>query len=177
MDNDSNNITDFSKVGLTPYMMPIGAPITKPGPLGGASFDMQNEVQARFIRASLVNIKRFIDLSGTDSAAGTFGNGGNLFLSTTLDPTPLHQNDVNFANTYIAIYQGTAVVSANQIYPTVGGNITPGAYTVQGGYDFNSYTQVNTSWTGVITNNSAGNQSILFVSQHKFVVYNNGTVA
>ena len=93
-----------------------------------------------------------------------------------MTPDPPHQFDVNFADPYIAIYQGTAALGGNQIYPTTGGSITPGAYTVQGGLDFHGFgtadPQTLSIWKGTITDNSAGNQTILFATVWKWCLYN-----
>lgn len=175
MDNDANKITNFTRIGLNPYMMPLNAPITRPSPVAGYNFDMQNEVQGRFIRASLVNIKRFIDLTGTSSAVGTFGSGASLFLSTTLSPDPPHQFDLNFGVPYIAVYQGTAAVGSLQIYPTLGNGIPSGRYHAYGDFDWNNWQQFNSVWSGVLENVTGGDQSILFVTQWKFITYNNTT--
>ena len=137
-------------------------------------------IQQNRIRMSQANIKNFVMTSNTSSASGGISNGVTLFLDTTLTPLAPHQNDVNFAQLYVGVYQGTAAVPAFQIYPQAGGSITPGAYTVGGDYNYTTFAtatpQALSAWSGMITNNSAGAQTIYFITQWKYLQYNNGTV-
>ena len=167
-------------MNLDNNLMPIGSPITEKKGVAPWKMGVDQRLQQNRIITSQVNIKDFIQVSGTASATGAIGNGTTLFLQTALTPEPPHQTDVNFADPYIALYQGTAAVGSLQIYPTLGAGITPGDYTVQGGLDYHGFgtaiPQALSIWKGVITDNSAGNQTILFASVWKWSLYNSGTV-
>lgn len=152
----------------------MDSPVTSPHRQSGFQFDMQSEVQGRFARLSSINIKNFILLSDNATGAGTLSNGQTAGLSSELTPAPPHQFDINFAVPYVAIYQGTTNDANFQIYPTIGGSITPGQWTVQGALDWHLYDGIKSSWGGAITNVSAGaSKAILFITQWKWIIYNN----
>jgi hypothetical protein len=144
--------------------------------VNGVQFESQYEVQTRRVQASQIYIRNFVQLSSSASATGTIGNGTTLTLTSTLSPQTPHQFDPNFAVPFVALYQGTVAIGSAQLYPKIGSGITPGAYTIQGGLDYHTYDGTNSVWGGAITDNSAGNQTILFVTQWKWIWYNNGTV-
>ncbi len=163
------------------YLQPKDAPIANPGKDVPWKLGVFQNLQQNRMRMSQVNVKNFVDLSGTASATGAIGNGTTLTLTTALTPNIPRQNDINYAIPYIAVYQGTQALQGNQIYPTLGGSITPGAYTVQGGLDYQAFStavpMTNSVWRGNITDNSAGNQNVLFVTQWRWIIYNSGTVS
>lgn len=171
---------DNSTQQLDKFLRPVNSPIArKRGAVPSIDFSSKYQIQSRFALLSNINIKNFVQVSGTASATAATGNGTTSFLSSALTPDPPHQNDVNFAVPYVAIYQGTAATGANQIYPTTGASITPGAYTVQGGLDFHGFgtsdLQTLSIWKGTITDNSAGNQTFLFATFWKWLIYNSST--
>lgn len=176
----------INTTGLNQHNQPINAPIGQPTSpqqkYAPWQFGRTQKIAAKQIRLSKVNVKNSIQLSAQATAQGTFGNGQTLFLSTTLTPNPPHIYDINFAIPYIGIYQGTSANGAFQIYPALGGSITPGAYTPIGNMDFQAFAQatpgsVESAWSGYIINNSAGNQTILFVTEWKYINFNSGTVS
>lgn len=170
---------------LNSHNQPLNAPVSTPQiptKYTPFNFGRSQKIQAKQIKLSKMNVKSFVQLSTLASAQGTFGNGQTLFLSTTLTPNPPHIYDINYAIPYIGIYQGTAAITANQIYPALGGSITPGAYTPVGDMDFQAFAtatpgSVESAWSGYVINNSAGNQTLLFVTQWKFINFNSGTVS
>jgi hypothetical protein len=166
---------------LNKYLQPSDSPIADPGGTAPWKFGVTQSIQQNRMRTSQINIKNFVQLSSVAQASGAIGNGTTLVLTTTLSPNVPRQNDINFSEAYIALYQGTVVAGAFQIYPAVGGSVTPGAYTVQGGYDYQAFStaipQSNSVWRGIITDNTAGNQTITFLSLWKFLQYNSGTAS
>ena len=170
----------MNTLNLDYNLMPLNSPIAERKGVPPWKLGADQRLQQNRIITSQINIKDFIQISGTASATGTIENGTTLFLNTSLIPQPPHQTDVNFADAYIAIYQGTASIGSLQIYPTTGAGITPGAYTVQGGLDYHGLAtaspQALSIWKGIITDNSAGNQTILFATVWKWALYNSGTV-
>lgn len=177
MDNNFNQISNFGTI-FDRYMMPLNSPITQPKSLSGYNFEYQNEMQGRFMRASLVNIKNFIQSSSVAVATGTFGNGQVLNLTTTLTPNPPHQFDQNFGDPYVSIYLGSYTSSfpgTAQIYPANGAGVTAGNFKTQGDLDFHTYTGTNSSWSGIIINNSGATGTITFVTKWKFIQYNSTT--
>lgn len=164
-------------VAVDKFYRPLESPISKnKGAVPAIEFSARNQIQSRSALLSNVNIKNFIIVSETATASGTIGNGVTLFLSSDLTPDSPHQFEVNHGQPYVAIYQGTAAVSANQIYPVYGSNITPGSYTVQGALDYNAFgtasIQTLSTWRGNITDVSAGNQNIFLVTFWKWIQYN-----
>ena len=170
---------------INKYNQPIDSPIARPGVPQEKyvpwQFGRSQRIQGRQIKVSKLNAKNVLQVSQQATAQGTFGNGATLNISTTLTPNAPHANELNFATPYIALYQGTAAIPNNQIYPAIGGSITPGQYLVYGDFDFNSFGtsqpgSIISTWSGYITNVSAGNQSLLLVTQWKFVNMNSGSV-
>lgn len=160
------------------YKFPLGSPVSnnamKPPTQPAWQFGLKQKIQTHRIKATSLTLNKITQLSAAANASGTIGNGTTLFLNTKLTPNAPIAQFPNFAVPYIALYQDTAVGS-NQIYPAVGAGVTPGAYTVQGGLDYQSYNGTNSSWSGIITDNSAGGHNILFYTQWKFIALNPGT--
>lgn len=162
---------------LNQFLQPSTSPIfSQPSFVPGMDFAMQYQVQARFLRATQTNLKNFIQLSGSASVTGTFGNGALLYLQTTLTPVPPHQNDQNFALPYVALYQGTTATGTGQIYPQLGAGIGTDIYRIYGGLDFQNFNGTNSVWSGVIHNVAGGNVTILFATRWRYVYYNQGSI-
>lgn len=165
---------------LNKFLQPNDSPVQKEN-AGTLPWQIgtHETVQQNSLRTSQVNIKRFVQLSGTASGTVGIGNGTTAFLATSLTPLSPRLYDINFAVPYIALYQGTVAVGSMQIYPTVGSGITPGAYTVQGELDYHGFGTSNPQtlsiWKGIVTDNNAGNQTILFATIWKILNYNSGT--
>lgn len=170
----------MQKPNLDKYGFPAGSPISRDPSQIPWEFGVNQGIQAKRIRTSIIQIKSFTMLSGNAVGTGGIGNGSVSYLITTLTPNVPHQNDINFAIPYIALYQGTYPGNPNanyQIYPFTGGSITPFSYSVQGHTDWESYDGINSSWRGVVKNNTGGSQDITLVTQWKYIDFNSGTVS
>lgn len=173
MDNNDNKLTNFGTF-FNKYMMPLNAPITRTSPLPGYNFEIQNEMQGRFMRASLVNIKNFIGNSNSSDITFTVAPNTIQSITTTDSWIPPHQFDKNFTLPYIALYIGTAAVGTNQIYPQIGAGIATGDFNVWSGFNYNGWDGIESRWTTSITNLTAGTKTFYLISQSKLVVYNSG---
>jgi hypothetical protein len=180
---------DSSKRGNAPqinqYQQPLNSAVARqktPSPkFTHYNFGAKQKIQAKQIRMSKANVLGLIQLSALGSAIGTCTTGQTLYLQSILQTSIPHNYDFNFALPYLAIYQGTAMVAGSQVYPTTGTGITPGAYTITGGYDLNTFGtllpgSVASVWSGLVVNNSAGSFPLLFVSRWKWINFDNGTV-
>lgn len=169
---------------LNPYNQPLDSPIARPNVPPRYipwQFGRTQGYQGRQVKVSKLNVKKPFQLSALATSQGTCGNGNTLDIVTTLTPNAPHANEINFGDPYIGIYQGTAANSDFQIYPAIGGSITPGQYLVYGGLDFQLFAgtqpgSIISAWSGYLTNVSAGNQTILLVTQWKFINMNSGSV-
>lgn len=162
---------------LDRYMNRMDSPIAQQGTYtSGVSFEMKNEVQQRFIRASLVNLKNLIQLSSSASGTGTVANADIVYLQTSLTPNVPHQRDINFAIPYVAVYLGTKNISGSQLYPTPATHALGTAWNVFGGFDFQAYTGTNSVWNGYLVNNSGASGTVAFYTQWKWIFYNSGSV-
>lgn len=165
------------------YLQPTGSPVDSSTPQTAYvpwEFGVQQGIQSKTIRLSKLDIKNIIQLSDNAIGTGSFANGGNLFLSTTLSPNIPHITDINFAVPFVAIYQGTYASTYDpnfQIYPTAGGSITPFSYNVQFFTDWHLYDGINSAAGGVIQNNTGGAQVISFITQWKYLFYSQGTAS
>lgn len=166
---------DYSNLGLNKNLRSANALSEQSKSLsnyvGGFNFDTTYEVQAKTVRAGRLNITQFVGQSGAAAATGAFTTGQRLNLQTSLTPNPPFADKPNFAVPAIAIYQGTAINGDFQIFPTAGGSIGVGKYIVTGGLDWHSTNNIDSVWSGVIENVSAGSVSVTFVSSWKFIDY------
>ncbi len=174
MDNNFNQISGFG-TQLDKYMMPVNSPITQQSALPGILFDMQNEINGRFARLSLVNIKNFIAQSGTSGVGFGLPNNGSAVITTSSAFNPPHQSDPMFDQMFIAIYQGTAPSGTGQIYPSYGASVDPTKYLVRSWHDFGAYNSGNTSNVATtLVNLTGGSQDLYFASVSKYIQYNSG---
>ena len=164
---------NFKSLNLSNSGLSLNSPISRQSTTQGLDFETNYDIQTRKLRISQTNINDFITNSDVSTASGTFGTGQALFVSTSLTPNIPYQMFPNFAVPYVAIYQGTAASAAFQIYPTSGGSITPSQYSITGSFDWHDYQgDVGSYWSGQIQNVSAGAQSVYFVTQWKYILYN-----
>lgn len=142
-------------------------------------FGFNQKIQTNRGKFSVINIQNAAMLSNNAVNYGTFANGSVLFLSTTLTPQSPHGTEINLAVPYVAIYQGSFVNSFDpnfQIFPTIGGSVTPFSYSVQGNTDWHLYNGTTSAWGGAILNNTGATGTISFVTQWKYLNINSGTV-
>lgn len=165
------------------YLQPLNSPIqtltdVKIGGIPAWQFGVKQRIQTRRVKASALSLSNIASLSTNGVGRGGFTNGATLFLSSTLTPLAPIAQFLNFAVPFVAIYQGTNLVSPDpnfQIYPTIGGSITPFSYTVQGMLDWHLYNGTTSAWGGAIQNNTGGSQQITFIVQWKLFNVNSGT--
>ncbi len=176
MDNDFNQLTDFTNIGLNRYMMPLNSPITAPSALPGIMFDMQNEIQGRLARLSNINVKNFIFQTTAGSTSFSLNNGQSTGILVSTANNPPHQREPMWAQQYITIYQGTAAVGSLEIFPFLGASINGANYNVGGGFDYDAYSRGTTANFGIkFTNNSGSTETYSLYSQTKYIQYNAST--
>lgn len=164
-----DKLTTIGQKNLTPPKIPY-------------VFGIQQGIESKYQKSSRLSIKTPGTLSNNAAGFGTFGNGGSLFLSTTLTPQTPHGSEMNFAIPYVAIYQGSYPLSGTvdahfQIYPTIGGSVTPFSYVVQGFFDWHLTDGTISAWGGAIQNNTGSTGTITFITQWRYLSFNSGTVA
>lgn len=168
---------NFKALNLTQSGIAQDSPMARPQPTLGVDFDTSYEIQARKMRVSQTYINNFIQNSGTATASGSFGNGQALNINTGLTPNVPFQNFPNFADPYIALYQGTSAVGSMQIYPFMGSGVVTSNYKVWSGFNYTSFDGVGSFYTVHVENVAAGAVSIFFISQWKYIFYNTGNNA
>ena len=145
-------------------------------------FGINQRIQTKQIKTSRVNIKNAIILSAGANTTGTIGAGSTSIITNTLTPNIPHANEINFAMPFAALYQGTAAIQANQIWPTLGASGTWGNWTIQAGYDYDNFAfrttpgSVNSNLLLTIHNNQGIAGTVYYISIFKYLQYNNGTV-
>ncbi len=163
----------MDKSELNQYLQPKNTPITRPKPVVGYTFDMQNEIQGRLARLSNINVKNFIFQTGTSTASFSIVNNGSASILSSAINNPPHSSDPMVGEFYTALYEGTTVSSALQIYPQYGASVNPLSYRIWSGRDWNAYRQGTTENTAMsIVNVSGSTQNFYFVNQMKFIQYN-----
>lgn len=167
---------------LNQFLQPKDAPVANAGTAIPWKRGILESIQQNRVVMSQANIKNFLNLSSFAVAQGSLGTGVTANVTTQLTPNTPHQFEMNFGDPYVALYEGTAISTNNQIYPFNGSNVTPSDWLVEGGaFDLEKYTGVGTntawSWWGMkVTNKSGSGKSIYFVTQWRYIQYNNGTV-
>lgn len=167
---------------LNSFLQPGDSPANNEGKNVPWKQGVNQNIQQGRVRMSQANIKNFVQLSGFAVASGSLPSNVTANVTTQLTPQVPHQNDINFAVPYVALYEGTAISTTMQIYPYNGSGVTPSDWLVEGGaFDLENYTGSGTNtawswWSMKVTNKSASGKAITFVSQWRWIQYNNGAV-
>lgn len=165
-------------------MQPPNAPSARsqtPDKYTPFQFGREQKIATKKIRISKVDIRTPFGLSAQATAQGASGNGTTSIFQTTLTPQPPHNNEMNFAIPYVAIYWNHSGQGVWQIWPYQGGSITNGtSFSITAGYDWHNFSiqtpgSVIASFSGIITNNNMGNGTIQLVTQWQYANFNYGT--
>lgn len=172
------------KPSLDKYMFPMDAPAsagTLPPPQTPWQWGMYQKVQTRQVKVSKINVRNPGTISNLATTVGTAGAGSTLFVIDTLTPQPPHGTEMNFAVPYVAVYQGTSAVIANQIYPILGSNISYGSWTISSDFDWGTFStsipgSVISVYTTTIHNNMGASGTFFYANQWKYLNFNSGTI-
>lgn len=178
MDNQSNQLTNYDKKGLNRYLMPVESPITSGTFTLAMNFESSHEaVQGKVVIASKVGITNFVKQTIGTQSGGNFSGGSVLILSTTAGFIQPFTNKPFHADPYVAVYQGTGQAAADQIYPTLGINVTPGRYIIYGDHDRNRFnnTPIASWYATLIDTTGASAQQIVFATAWQYIDYTVGT--
>jgi hypothetical protein len=148
----------YQNLGINNRMVALSSLANRVQQVVGVDFDTQYEIQARTVRASRGGLSQ--DFMGFDTGNvihSSFATGSSLsFQSVTRFNVP-NQSKKIMGDPYIAFYQGsvdpygTTGIAAEQIYPVIGANVTPGRYVVQCFYNAHVYGGVPIQVGGQIT--------------------------
>lgn len=135
-------------------------------------FERFYDVDTKKLKGSRLDVERFVELSNIGSAQATFTDGQTVLLTSTFKFSKPNQRVSVYAVPFVSVYQGTVAGTA-KIFPTSGTAVTPTAYQATGGLDWGSSSGATVSvWSGQVNNISAGTQTIIFLSQWKYINYN-----
>ena len=139
----------------------------------GLDFAVKNQTYMQNMSAGFINIPNLIQPSNIATAQGSVVAGADVVVTFTLTPNvnTLGTAYKNFADPYVAIYEGTAAVAANQIWPYTGANITAGKFPCQGGNDYRTYTRTNSVFTVNIENTTGTTANIYAEGDWKILSY------
>lgn len=152
-----------------------------PTPMVPWKYGNTQKIQVKQGKFSRINIKNPGTLSNIATQTGTIGAGSTLFVVDTLTPQPPHGTDMNFAIPYVAVYEGTSAIIANQLYPILGGSKSYGSYTISSDFDWGTFStfvpgSVISAYTTMVHNNMGAAGTFFYVSQWKYINVNSGTV-
>lgn len=167
------------------YQQPINAPVsedkTPPQKYNAWQFGRTQKIAAKQAKFSKINVKNPGSISSLTTLTGTIGAGSTLQFSNTLTPLAPHANEMNYAIPYIAVYEGTAAIPTNQLFPKIGSGKSFGSYSFQGENDWNLLSQIApgsviSAYSLVIHNNMGAAGTVFCVSQFKYLNFNSGSV-
>jgi len=163
----TNKTKDYSDAGMTPQLNdPKSLMNTRIKKVVGPTFNMAYQVQSDRVNTSKINVESFIVKSEYGSATGSFAAGSVLPFSTTLSYVTPNVKYKMFAIPYIAIYEGTGTIAANQIYPVTGGSVTYGRYRVQCDFDLATWDEVKSNFRGnIIDTNGTSTQTVTLLTK------------
>lgn len=138
----------------------------------GARFESIYEVQNKILKGSRVNLDGIVKLTAPNSGTADFSLGSALNLASTISFDSPQQNKKTFGHPFVSIYQGSAPLGSNQIYPNRGGSVTIGRYTVQADHNYHNYNGTFDNWQALLVDTTGTNtQVIAFYAQWIFIDY------
>lgn len=163
---------------LNKYLQPVGSPIDSiPAPKQVPwEYGIRQGIQVKKIRSSHQEISQFQQQISGVFASGTIGNGGTLFLSSTLTPSAPHRSEPVYAVPYAGIFLGTSATTNGQLYPNLG-TAAGTAFPLQAGLDYWTFDGTQPTWRGWIINNSGGAATIGINVTWQYIWFNKGTTA
>jgi hypothetical protein len=174
---------DYSNIGLNNQLQATRSPATRTNFPSGYDFNSLYEVQTKSLRSSFLQVANMVKTTPLGSASGTIGNGNWVTLTSTFIPTiegtvaALTVDRRLMGNPYVSVYEGTAIVGNNQIYPRLGSGIGANDYTIMSGYEDAVNHSVNEVYRLNVVNNAAGDVSLLFMVDWKYVENNLGHIS
>lgn len=163
---------DYEYLGLDNKLMSRSSLSNRFPVVSGLDFESQYEIQTNRMKSSRVNLDGIVKLSGGASGTADFSAGPSLNLITSITFNTPKISKKTFGHPLVAVYQGTTLTTANQIYPSRGANVTLGRYEVQGMFDLHSYNGTSDIWTGLIADtNGTSTQVITFDADWLYVDY------
>lgn len=169
-------------MSLDKNMNPVSSPNAQQQPYtAGIDFEMQNEVQQRFVRSSIVNLRNVLSDTNTTITTAVIAPGSAFsFGFVTFFNVP-HQNDKVLGAEYVSIYQQTGTVTflgTAQFFPWFNNPTGIGVkdYYVQWAYNWHHFDGIKEFTAGVVRNDTNGTQTIQVVSQALWLNYNSGSI-
>lgn len=161
---------------LDKYLRNVDSPAARNrGRMSGVEFDRSFNVQTRRVKASQSATENMVQISPIAVAAGTFGTGTSVTVETNLTPDNNFSRARILSMPYMAVYEGTAAVQANQIFPSLGANIAVTDYETSAGFDYGSFDEFIESYKVNISNLAAGDVSIYAITRWKYISERSGT--
>lgn len=163
---------DYSYLNLDSRLMSKNSLSNRFPVVSGLEFESQYEIQTNRMKSSRINLDGIVKLSGGASGTADFSAGPALNLSTSITFSSPKVEKKTFGHPLVAIYQGTTLTAANQIYPIRGTSVTLGRYEVQGMYDLHAYDGTSDIWRALlIDTNGTSTQVITFDADWLYVDY------
>lgn len=158
---------NYSNIGLDAQLNSIRSLRNRGGVfVDNIQYDSRILAQADRINVSKINVENLILLSAVATATGSFSSSQSLSLSTTLTYVTPNTNERIFGIVYLGLYEGSGTAAADQIFPTLGANVTPGRYEVMGAYDVQGWDNIASVWKGnIIDTNGTSSQQVTFQTQ------------
>jgi hypothetical protein len=157
---------------LNHHLQPEGAIPTRQQFTPGIDFDSRYEVQSGILRSSSVALGSILNESGGTTAIGTFNIGSSFNLTSQLQFNPPYQGIPISGIPYVALYQGTAAIGSNQIWPAKGVGVTNGRYIATGWFDLATWDGTIAVWRGqLIDTSGTSSQTFAFSVRWHYLNY------
>lgn len=155
---------NYEDLGLDPYLRSLNSPSNRITRIPPLQFDSLYEVQTKNVSVSSLNSANLVQLSNGVTASGSVAAGTHVHLNTTLSPnlSVLGTAYKNFANPFVAIYEGTAAVGSMQIFPGFGGGISADKFRFASGFDYAALGNGTASTYRVRIHNTTGTTAQIF---------------
>lgn len=133
-------------MGLDNRMFSVNSLANRFPSISGVDFESQYEIQTSRMKSSRVNLEGLVQITTAGSVSGNFALGSALDINSEISFNQPKQGNKTFGHPFVAIYQGTAAIGTNQIYPIRGAGVTFGRYDINADHDYHRYNGTYDRW-------------------------------
>ncbi len=165
---------DYSKIGLDSKLRRARSIASRKRPsVGGFDFNANYQVESTFLRASRLQVTKFVRYSGSGTVVGTIPDNTSVTISSLLTAGG---NPRKLGMDYISVYEGTSTGENNQIFPRRGSNIDNTEYSILPGYDKRHWSLGTPNKHAYVLENNSGVEKVInFTSRWMYIQEDAGT--
>jgi hypothetical protein len=168
---------DYSDIGLAKGLIAQSSLSARKNKVSVNNIDFEGsfQVQNQRLNASKINLDEFAKSAAVSETLGTFTSAASFDITTEISYDTPNVNFNTFALPHVAIYEGSGSASADQIFPTLGANVTIGRYDIQSAFNLDSWDGTVTRWSCILTDTNGTSTGVFnFQVQWVYADYRTG---